>query len=435
MLAYSYKRGGRPLQRSAITPLLNFSNNLHLIDIGFTGPEFTWSNRHQDASVIDERLDRFLLNDQWLELFPDSSVVHLDPRYSDHSPILLRTQPPSPNSKKLFRFDCRWVDNPEVSNLISNSWKQPPKDGSPMFRLADKLKRLRHLLYDWCKGGTSNSSRILKDVDNALVLEYSLPSRNWVEIRRLELLRSSVRQQEDLYWKQKARINWIASGDRNTTFFHRTVNATRKWNFIGDLRDTDGNVLTSEKDKGKLAADYFKHLFATEHDGSQESVFDIGFPRVVTDSMNDSLLAEITDDEIRSTVFSIDPTQAPGPDGFTGLFFQRYWDIVAGDVITAVKDFFRRGNMLRSLNHTWLALIPKTSTVEDMTQVRPIGLCSVFYKIISKLITKRLGDILPQFINPAQNGFIRGRCITDNILIAHELIHHLQTYAVAVSIL
>ncbi|CAN1315043.1 Transposon TX1 uncharacterized 149 kDa protein [Linum perenne] len=428
MLSILDKRGGLPLRPPSLSPLLTFSNSLHLIDIGFTGPEFTWSNRHQDSTVIDERLDRFLLNDAWLDQFPESSVTHLDPRYSDHSPILLRTQPPSPVSKKLFRFDCRWVDNPEVTNLISHSWVQPCKDGSPMFRLADKLKRLRHTLFDWCRGGTSNTSRILKDVDNALVTEYAVPSRDWAEIRRLELLRSKVRQQEEIYWKQKAKINWLTEGDRNTKFFHRSVSATRKRNHIGDLRDSEGNLLESEKDKGLLAANYFHQLFSSEHDGSQESVFELGIPSVVTTDMNRSLLADVTGDEIRRTVFSIGSMQAPGPDGFTGLFFQRYWDIIGSDVIIAVRDFFRRGNMLRTLNHTWLTLIPKVSSVENMAQVRPIGLCTVFYKIISKIITARLGLILPHFVSPAQNGFVRGRCITDNILIAHELIHHLQNY-------
>ncbi|CAN1249026.1 hypothetical protein LINPERPRIM_LOCUS6957 [Linum perenne] len=100
MLSILDKQGGLPLRPNAPSPLLNFSNSLHLIDIGFTGPEFTWSNRHQDSTVIDERLDRFFLNDHWLDQFLESSVIHLDPRYSDHSLILSRTQPPSPISKK-----------------------------------------------------------------------------------------------------------------------------------------------------------------------------------------------------------------------------------------------------------------------------------------------------------------------------------------------
>ncbi|CAN1822862.1 Transposon TX1 uncharacterized 149 kDa protein [Linum perenne] len=285
-----------------------------------------------------------------------------------------------------------------------------------------------HLLFDWCRGGTSNLARLLKELDSALSLQLASPIIDWVEVRHLESQRSKVRLQEEVYWKQKSRIKWLESGDPNTSFFHISVTATRKRNFIGDLQDVEGNVISSEKDKGILAASYFQHLFTSEHDGSQEAVSEIGIPSVIKAATNQDLLASVKEEEIRQAVFATGLHQAPGPDGFTGLFFQRYWEIIKFDVISAVKDFFRRGHMLRGFNHTWLTLIPTVAEVTSMTQVRPIGLCTVFYKSISKIIAARLAIILPDLVNPAQNRFVRGRCITDNILIAHELIHYLQTY-------
>ncbi|CAN1153918.1 LINE-1 retrotransposable element ORF2 protein [Linum perenne] len=130
------------------------------------------------------------------------------------------------------------------------------------------------------------------------------------------------------------------------------VSAARKRNLLGELRNSDGSVATSESEKGRLAVAYFKGLFSSEHDGSQESLSDLEFPTVVSPQMNMELMAELIDEEIRLTVFSIGPTQAPGPDGLTSLFFQRYWQIIASDVICAVKDIFRRGHMLCTLNHT-----------------------------------------------------------------------------------
>ncbi|CAN1267942.1 hypothetical protein LINPERPRIM_LOCUS12971, partial [Linum perenne] len=139
---FSEKRGGIPLDRNKIASLLNFSNNMQLLDIGFSGPEFTWSNRQSLASPIDERLDQFFINESWLDTFPESAIEHLHSFCSDHSPIVLCAMPPSPISKKLFRFDYLWVDNPEILSLISHSWASSCKDGSAMFRLADKLKNL-----------------------------------------------------------------------------------------------------------------------------------------------------------------------------------------------------------------------------------------------------------------------------------------------------
>ncbi|CAL1390085.1 unnamed protein product [Linum trigynum] len=124
-------------------------------------------------------------------------------------------------------------------------------------------------------------------------------------------------------------------------------------------------------------------------------------------------------------VFQIGSSKAPGSDGFTALFFQQYWDVVGHDVCVAVQSFFRSGHLLRAFNHTWLTLIPKVPNVESCAQLRPIGLCQVFYKIISKILATRLGDILPKVISTYQNGFIKDRSIVDNVIISEEVMNYL----------
>ena len=99
---------------------------------------------------------------------------------------------------------------------------------------------------------------------------------------------------------------------------------------------------------------------------------------------------------------------------------------MGSNITTAILEFFSNGKLLKSVNHTWITLLPKVKQVESMKQIRPIGLCSVLYKIISKILTDRLSKILPKIISPTQNGFINGRSITDNILISHEIMHFLS---------
>ena len=120
------------------------------------------------------------------------------------------------------------------------------------------------------------------------------------------------------------------------------------------------------------------------------------------------------------------PDKAPGPDGMTVCFYKKYWSIVGQDVIRVVKVFFKRDDHLRSINHTNLVLIPKKRLPTSPKDYRPISLCNVIYKIISKVIANRLKQLLPKVINESQSAFIQGRMITDNIMITHESVHYIK---------
>jgi hypothetical protein len=91
-----------------------------------------------------------------------------------------------------------------------------------------------------------------------------------------------------------------------------------------------------------------------------------------------------------------------------------------------VKAFFHSGFLLKSLNHTFISLSPKVPTPERLTQFRPISLCNVSYKIISKILVNRLKPLMDSLITPFQNAFIQGRQITDNIILAHEVFEYLK---------
>lgn len=86
--------------------------------------------------------------------------------------------------------------------------------------------------------------------------------------------------------------------------------------------------------------------------------------------------------EIRAAMKSIGGTKAIGPDGFTGLFYQRYWTTVGRVVTNMVQQLFTNGYLLRELNHTFIALIPKVDSPTKISQFRPISFCNVGYKII-----------------------------------------------------
>ena len=100
--------------------------------------------------------------------------------------------------------------------------------------------------------------------------------------------------------------------------------------------------------------------------------------------------------------------------------------VVKGDVVKAIQEFFGAKNILKELNATFLVLIPNLLGAYLLDKFRPISLCNSFYKIISKVLTTRLLNILPLIISPQKTGFVPGRQILDSIVMIHELIHSLE---------
>ncbi|KAM2260945.1 hypothetical protein ACFXTI_042610 [Malus domestica] len=117
--------------------------------------------------------------------------------------------------------------------------------------------------------------------------------------------------------------------------------------------------------------------------------------------------------------------RSPGPDDFSGCFYQDHWDTMGVDVIKVVKAFWHSSTLLRKLNHTNLVLIRKVKCPKNMTQYRHITLCNVIYNILAKVLTNRLKKVMPKVIGDNQSAFVAGKQIQDNILVVHEIFHSL----------
>ena len=103
--------------------------------------------------------------------------------------------------------------------------------------------------------------------------------------------------------------------------------------------------------------------------------------------------------------------KALGPDGFPILFYKKYWAIVGESVITS---FFQARRMPAKVNNSFIVLIPKSQSPTSFNHYRPISLCNVVYKIITKPLMSRLRKILHKLISPTQVAFILGRWIAKN---------------------
>lgn len=150
------------------------------------------------------------------------------------------------------------------------------------------------------------------------------------------------------------------------------------------------------------------------------------WPSKVSSQMNVELTAPYTEHEVKTGLFQMFPTKAPGPDGYPAHFFQRNWELCGEEVTTAVLRILRGEDNPELINETFIVLIPKVASPTELGQFRPISLCNVIYKIASKVLANRLKKVLPKIILQEQSAFIPGRLITDNIIAAYECLHFMK---------
>ncbi|KAH7848623.1 hypothetical protein Vadar_005240 [Vaccinium darrowii] len=349
------KQGGRRREIWSLRAFRQFVNRLEAIDMGFSGYPFTWANRRYGNGLVKERLDRVLVSTDWRLNYDRAVVRHLFTVGSDHAAaLLLDTNPPKMQGFRQFRFDGRWCENPESYEVVKRSWNGACR-GSKMFGVFQKVRNCRKELRIWSKQKGFNARKKITDLQQKLESIGSDQRSGEVgEVRALEKELSTAWDQEEKYWRQKARVNWMVQGDRNTSFFHAKVSQRRKRNAISGVQNSNGVWCDNPDDVANEFVKYFQGIFKSEGTEHMEEVTNTIHGRV-SETMNSRLTRAFTRSEIKKALFDMDPTKAPGADGMTAGFFQQYWSIVGDDIIHAVQSFFQNG-------HTQIVLIPKVKT-------------------------------------------------------------------------
>ena len=118
--------------------------------------------------------------------------------------------------------------------------------------------------------------------------------------------------------------------------------------------------------------------------------------------MNEKLIAPYTEQEVKTALFQMFPTKAPGPDGFPAHFFQKHWHICGEEVTNIVIRLLNGEDSPEEINRTFIVMIPKIKNPTSLSQYRPISLCNVVFKIASKVLANRLKQILPEIVSEEQ---------------------------------
>jgi hypothetical protein len=186
-----------------------------------------------------------------------------------------------------------------------------------------------------------------------------------------------------------------------------------------------GTVNSTEEIVG--VATNYKELFKTELKlGINIATNFFSKREKVTDGENEILEAEFSEGEIKKAVFEAYPDGAPGPDGLSFMFYQKFLDLVKDDLLEMFKEFFHGRLDLYRPNFALIAIIPKEKDAWTMNKFRPISLLNYSYKFFTKVLTNRIGVIVDRLVASNQTVFIKGRYILESVVTTHEVLHQVH---------
>ncbi|XP_062014512.1 uncharacterized protein LOC133731059 [Rosa rugosa] len=371
-------KSGSP--KRAAAPMVRFRQALvdcALVDMKFSGPQFTWANR-----FTKERLDRACHTSSWRDRFPNSRVVTLPLSKSDHNPLLVVIKTSRAlyhRAPKRFRFEEMWSQHKDCGSVIEKEW-MTPSTGNPMLQVGLKIHSTGWLLSSWEEGVFRQRHMEMKllqaKLDQLMRLPYE--SCQWDEQKALQHRFNELLSLDETYWRQRSRVLWLKDGDRNTAFFHRRASNRKSRNCITGLFDLEGTWQTSPSAIATTLTNYYENIFRHEH--------------------YDPFAADIVLNTVQTRV----------------------------TVEMNIRTVLETGHLPMESNYTHLVLIHKVKEPKVASDLRPIALCNVVYKIASKVLANRLKVILPHIISPLQSAFVSGRLISDKTLVVSEINHFMK---------
>lgn len=308
--------GGAAINQRACSEFVNCIEECGLIDMGFSGAPFTWSR-----GTLKQRLDRVLCNLDWQNMFPNSNVTHVPLESSDHSGLWLKVEDGIARSKRnYFKFLGAWLDHTDFDNQVKYSWCISSDWKDNINRLTDNLKY-------WNKEVFGNifkrKHRILKRLESIKNVLMNGPND------RLQKLRSELWEEysmiiahEEGYWYQQAKSKWVTLGDYNTRFFHQSTLVRRRKNRIMAMLANNDQWMYDDLSIQNYIINYFTTLYSSNLQSN--GLFDCitSFP-IIKNEDRILLEKEVSIEETKKALFSMNSYKPPGPDGFHPIFFKK----------------------------------------------------------------------------------------------------------------
>lgn len=223
------KFGGRSVNQKRVEMYFKTMDLCNLVDLGYVENSFTWTNKRHRNQVL-ERLDRGWGNVEWLTCFRNASITHLPCITSDHCPLHIKlAYTPTIHVIKPFRFEPIWLCDPNFNTVVNHAWNERG-DG-----IEEKFYVVGNKLQDWNVRSFDNvdhkKKRVVVRLEGVQKALHTNPNSDFYMDSEITLQNKMIPilNQEEWLWKIKCRTKWHAEGERNSSYFHKSVVISTEW--------------------------------------------------------------------------------------------------------------------------------------------------------------------------------------------------------------
>ncbi|GKB50778.1 putative RNA-directed DNA polymerase, eukaryota, reverse transcriptase zinc-binding domain protein [Tanacetum coccineum] len=357
----SKRSGGSSYFTSSMEDFRDCFGEIGVEDVGMSGLKFTWNKSLGRTDGLLKKLDRVMCNGAFVEKFVNSYALFLPFVASDHALAVIEIPVILRAKPRPFKFANFLADKGEFLPIVKKLKFAQGDLAKKVLDYRHELERVQAMMVD----GSFNP--VLREKETECLRAYKDAMRDAVSML-----------------KQRAK--------------HVRSQFVKHFHFQSVLGEA--KLIDPISDPCSL---FVKRL----------SLEDVEF-----------MVRPVSKDEIKSVFFAMNDEKAPGPDGFLSNFFKDAWSVIRDEVCTAISDFFKNGWLLKEVNATIIALVPKSKSPQKVSDFRPISCCNVIYKAITKVIANRIKGYLGMLVDECHNAFIPMRQISNNVLLSQELVRN-----------
>ena len=261
------KLGGALRSQQQMDAFRNVVNRCGFKYTGYSGSKYTWCNQREGEDRMYLRLDRAFATLDWLAHFRDIKVRHLVDTTSDHCPLLLaESRVLQQRGKRRFHFEAMWTRRVDCKDIIEQVWNEGTGLNNPS-GLITGLRQCVDALSNWSNSVFCQIPKKIQEKKKALsaLTKDDIDRQNGAEISRVWREINELLDEEEIWWQQRSKVQWLGKGDRSTKYFHHRASERRKKNTINDLWNEEGVWCDSKENIASATIAYFEEIYTTTH--------------------------------------------------------------------------------------------------------------------------------------------------------------------------